>query len=244
MLKAVLLRRRKSKRCWRGFSNLNKGADYMDEKNKNLKLLLEVGIIPVVRADSSDRALRVVEAILGGGINTIEIAMTIPGAIEVMREVNSRLDKDVLLGAGTVLDSETARLCILAGAKFVVGPCLNLEVLKTCKRYSVIAIPGAMTPTEILTAWETGADLVKVFPVSNLGGPSYIKAIKAPLPHVLLNPTGGVNLNNAKDFIKAGAAVISVGGSLVDKKALMEGRYQVITENAKKFVEEIKKGRS
>jgi len=195
----------------------------MDEKNKNLKLLLEVGIIPVVRADSSDRALRVVEAILGGGINTIEIAMTIPGAIEVMREVNSRLDKDVLLGAGTVL---------------------NLEVLKTCKRYSVIAIPGAMTPTEILTAWETGADLVKVFPVSNLGGPSYIKAIKAPLPHVLLNPTGGVNLNNAKDFIKAGAAVISVGGSLVDKKALMEGRYQVITENAKKFVEEIKKGRS
>jgi len=215
----------------------------MDEKSKTLQTLLEGGIIPVVRAKSSDEALKVVDAIQEGGITTIEITMTVPGAIDVMKEVNKRLGKDVLLGAGTVLDAETARSCILAGAKFIVGPCLNLELLKLCKRYSIIAIPGAMTPTEILTAWEAGADVVKVFPVSNLGGPSYIKAIKAPLPQILLNPTGGIDLTNAKDFIKAGAAAISVGSSLVDKKAIAEGKYNIITENAKKFIEEVKKGR-
>jgi len=215
----------------------------MDEKSKTLQTLLEGGIIPVVRAKSSDEALKVVDAIQEGGITTIEITMTVPGAIDVMKEVNKRLGEDVLLGAGTVLDAETARSCILAGAKFIVGPCLNLELLKLCKRYSIIAIPGAMTPTEILTAWEAGADVVKVFPVSNLGGPSYIKAIKAPLPQILLNPTGGIDLTNAKDFIKAGAAAISVGSSLVDKKAIAEGKYNIITENAKKFIEEVKKGR-
>ncbi|MBE0478695.1 bifunctional 2-keto-4-hydroxyglutarate aldolase/2-keto-3-deoxy-6-phosphogluconate aldolase [Candidatus Aerophobetes bacterium] len=216
----------------------------MYEKSKNLKVLLEGGVIPVVRAESSDEALKVVDAIREGGINTIEITMTVPGAIEVMGEVSIKLGEDVLLGAGTVLDAETARACILAGAKFIVGPCLNLEMLKLCKRYSILAIPGAMTPTEILTAWEAGADVVKVFPAGNLGGADYIKAIKAPLPQILLNPTGGIDLTNAKDFIKAGAAAISVGSSLVDKKAIAQGKYNIISENARKFIEEVKKGRA
>lgn len=190
----------------------------MSNKHNILQTLVDCGIIPVVRAQSSDQALRVVDAIRKGGIHSIEITMTVPGAIELMKNMSERLGEEVLLGAGTVLDAQTARSCILAGAKFVVGPSLNQEIIQLCRRYSIVAIPGAMTPTEILTAWEQGADVVKVFPVSNLGGPSYIKALKAPFPQILLNPTGGIDLDNAQDFIKAGAAVISVGSSLVDKK--------------------------
>jgi len=215
----------------------------MQEKNEVLKALIEGGIIPVVRVKSPDEALKVADAIKEGGINTIEITMSVPGAIDVIEKLNKRLKEDILLGAGTVLDAETARLCILSGAKFIVGPCLNLEMLRVCKRYSVIAIPGAMTPTEILTAWEAGADIVKVFPAMSLGGPDYIKAIRAPLPQILLDPTGGVNLNNAREFIEAGAAVISVGSFLVDKKAILQGKYEIITENARRFIEKVKEGR-
>ena len=210
----------------------------MQDKASYLKLLLDERIIPVVRAKSAEEAMRIVEAVKEGGINTMEITMTVPGAIEVMEKVAKKFGDDVLLGAGTVLDNETARMSILAGAKFIVGPCLNVELIKICRRYSKVVIPGAMTPTEILKAWEMGADIVKVFPAGNLGGPSYIKAVKAPLPQVLLNPTGGVNLGNAGDFIKAGASVISVGSALVDKKAIEEKRFEVITEKAKKFIEE------
>ncbi|MBC7188712.1 bifunctional 4-hydroxy-2-oxoglutarate aldolase/2-dehydro-3-deoxy-phosphogluconate aldolase, partial [Candidatus Aerophobetes bacterium] len=174
---------------------------------------------------------------------TIEITMTVPGAIKIIEEIDRKFGKDVLLGAGTVLDAETARACILAGAKFIISPCLSFELLKICRRYSIVAIPGAMTPTEILTAWESGADMVKVFPVNNLGGPDYIRAIRAPLPHILLNPTGGVDLSNACEFIRAGAAAISAGSSLVDKEAIKEGKYQVITEKARRFLEEVRKGR-
>ena len=213
----------------------------MQDKASYLKLLLDERIIPVVRAKSAEEAMRIVEAVKEGGINTMEITMTVPGAIEVMEKVAKKFGDDVLLGAGTVLDNETARMSILAGAKFIVGPCLNVELIKTCRRYSKVVIPGAMTPTEILRAWEMGADIVKVFPAGNLGGPSYIKAVKAPLPQVLLNPTGGVNLGNAGDFIKAGASVISVGSALVDKKAVEEKKFEVITEKAKKFIEEIKR---
>ena len=213
----------------------------MQDKASYLKLLLDERIIPVVRAKSAEEAMRIVEAVKEGGINTMEITMTVPGAIEVMEKVAKKFGDDVLLGAGTVLDNETARMSILAGAKFIVGPCLNVELIKICRRYSKVVIPGAMTPTEILKAWEMGADIVKVFPAGNLGGPSYIKAVKAPLPQVLLNPTGGVNLGNAGDFIKAGASVISVGSALVDKKAIEEKRFEVITEKAKKFIEEIKR---
>lgn len=215
----------------------------MGDKSFNLKMLIEGGVVPVIRASSSDDAMKIVEAIKEGGINTIEITMTVPNALGVMEAVAKKFKGDVLLGAGTVLDAETARASILAGAEFVVSPCLNEDLIRICKRYAKIVIPGAMTPTEILRAWEMGADIVKVFPAGNLGGPEYIKAIKAPLPQILLNPTGGVNLENAGDFIKAGASVISVGSSLVDKKAVSEGRFEVLTEKAKQFLEEVKRAR-
>jgi len=213
------------------------------KKEDILRNLLDTGIIPVIRTDSPEKALKVADAILEGGIKTLEITMTVPGAVDLIKKLNEKIGKDILLGAGTVLDAETARLCILAGAKFVIGPCINQGMIEVCKRYSVVAIPGAMTPTEILKAWESGADIVKVFPAADLGGPSYIRAIKAPLPHILLNPTGGVSLENAADFIRAGADVISVGSHLVDKKAVEEEKYEVITENAKRFKEEVEKGR-
>lgn len=215
----------------------------MQDKASNLKVLLGQGVIPVVRATSAEDAMRIVDAIKEGGINTIEITMTVPDAISVMETVAKKFGDDVLLGAGTVLDAETARVSILAGARFVVSPCLNEDLIKICKRYSKIVIPGAMTPTEILKAWEMGADIVKVFPAGNLGGPSYIKAIKAPLPQILLNPTGGVNLENAGEFIRAGASIISVGAALVDKKAVAEGKFEVLTRKAKEFLEEVRKAR-
>jgi len=215
----------------------------MQDKASNIKLLIDGGVVPVVRAKSTNDAMKIVYAIKEGGINTVEITMTIPGAIGVMEEVAKKFGDEVLLGAGTVLDAETARTSILAGAEFVVSPCLNEDLIRICKRYAKMVIPGAMTPTEILKAWEMGADIVKVFPAGNLGGPKYIKAIKAPLPQILLNPTGGVNLENAAEFIRAGASIISVGSALVDKKAVAEGKFEVLTSKAKQFVEEIKKAR-
>lgn len=215
----------------------------MSDKASNLKMLLDGGIIPVVRASSADDAMRIVDAIREGGIKTVEITMTVPDAIRVMETISRKFGDEVLLGAGTVLDAETARASTLAGAEFVVGPCLNEDLIRICKRYAKIVIPGAMTPTEILRAWEVGADVVKVFPAGNLGGPKYIKAIKAPLPQILLNPTGGVNLENAGEFIKAGASIISVGSALVDKKAVAEGKFEILTEKARRFVEEVRKAR-
>jgi len=216
----------------------------MRNKAFNLKMLLDGGVVPVVRASSAEDAMKIVDVIKEGGIDTIEITMTVPDAIGVMEAVVRKFGDDVLLGAGTVLDAETARASILAGAEFVVGPCLNEDLIRICKRYAKIVIPGAMTPTEILRAWERGADIVKVFPAGNLGGPKYIKAIKAPLPQILLNPTGGVNLENAGEFIKAGASIISVGSALVDKKAVAEGKFEVLTEKAREFLEEVKKARA
>lgn len=215
----------------------------MRDKASNLKILLERNIVPVIRAPSADDAIRIVDAIRGGGINTIEITMTVPDAIGVMETLSKEFGDDVLLGAGTVLDAETARASILAGAEFVVGPCFNEDLIRICKRYAKIVIPGAMTPTEIVKAWEMGADIVKVFPAGNLGGPKYIRAIKAPLPQILLNPTGGVNLENAGEFIRAGASIISVGAALVDKKAVAEGKFEVITRKARQFIEEVRKAR-
>ncbi len=215
----------------------------MSQKSEKLGIMLEGGVIPVIRAKSADEALKVVEAIREGGINTIEITMTVPGAIGVMERLAKEAGGEIVLGAGSVLDPETARASILAGAEFIVGPCLNLELVRLCKRYSKIIIPGAMTPTEILSAWEMGADIVKVFPAGQLGGPSYIKSIKAPLPQILLNPTGGVSLDNAGEFIEAGASVISAGSALVDKKAVAEGKFEVITRKAEQFVEEVRKAR-
>ena len=203
--------------------------------------MLETGVIGVVRTESSKELLQVAEAIRAGGVRCIEIAMTTPNALRVIEEVASELE-DVLVGAGTVLDPETARAAILAGAEYLVSPTLNFKVIELAKRYGKIAIPGAFSPTEILAAWEAGADIVKVFPATRLG-PQYFKDIKAPLPQVRLMPTGGVDANNAADFIRAGADVICVGSALVDKEAIAEGRFEVLTENARRLLAAVKEGR-
>ena len=211
--------------------------------NETLAKILEEGVVPVIRVSSAAEAFEVAKAIREGGISVIEVTMSVPGALDVMKEVTQRFGREVLLGAGTILDPETARAALLSGAKFVVTPTLNLEVIRMCKRYSAVVVPGSLTPTEILTAWEAGADLVKVFPIAQVGGPAYIRAVRAPLPQIPLVPTGGVNLQNAGEFIKAGAAAIAAGGELVDKKAVAEKKYSVIVENARSFLFEVKKAR-
>jgi 2-dehydro-3-deoxyphosphogluconate aldolase / (4S)-4-hydroxy-2-oxoglutarate aldolase len=212
-------------------------------KSETLRRIIEIGIIPVVRARSADEAMRAVEAIKEGGISVLEITMTVPGAVRVIEEVARRYQNDALVGAGTVLDAETARACILAGAEFIVSPTLDLATIACCHRYSIAVMPGAMTPTEVLTAWSAGADLVKVFPANALGGASYIKNLKAPLPQVEMVPTGGVSLVTAADFIKAGAAALGVGSDLVDTGALKEGNDRLITERARQFVEIVRQAR-
>ena len=212
----------------------------------NLKIvqkILDIGLIPVVRAASAKEALAIVEAIKAGGLSILEITMTVPGAMKVIEAVADRYGKEVLLGAGTVLDPETARTAILAGAEFIVTPALNLKTVELCKRYSKVIIPGTLTPTEVLTAWEAGGDFVKVFPCDNVGGPKYIKALKGPFPHVELIPTGGVNLNTAADFVAAGSAALAVGSELVDKAAIASGNLEKIRENASRFLEIVRTAR-
>ena len=215
----------------------------MDNKEKNLQDIVNCGVVAIIRVASAQEAVEVCEAIAKGGVKPIEITMTVPGAIDAIKELKGAMEDNVLLGAGTVLDPETARAVILAGAEFVVCPTLNLEVIKVCRRYSKIVIPGAFTPTEILTAWEAGADIVKVFPAT-VGGPRYLRDIRGPLPQIRLMPTGGVNLENTPDFIRAGAVAVAAGTSLVDKKAVSERKYDIITENAKKFIEAVKLART
>ncbi len=215
----------------------------MDNKEKNLQDIVNCGVVAIIRVASAQEAVEVCGAIAKGGVKPIEITMTIPGAIDAIKELKGATEDKVLLGAGTVLDPETARAVILAGAEFVVCPTLNLEVIEVCRRYSKVVIPGAFTPTEILTAWEAGADIVKVFPAT-VGGPRYLRDIRGPLPQIRLMPTGGVNVDNTPDFIRAGAVAVAAGTSLVDKKAVSEGKYDIITENAKKFVEAVKLARA
>lgn len=212
-------------------------------KEDVLARIRDVGILPVVRAESADEAVRAIDAIREGGVSILEITMTVPGAIRLIEDVSRRLGRDAVVGAGTVLDPETARACILSGAQFVVSPALRRETIACCRRYGIPIFPGALTPTEVLTAWEAGADMVKVFPCSALGGASYIKALKAPLPQVDLIPTGGVNLQTAADFIKAGSTALGVGADLVDLKALREGKAALLTERARQLVEIVRKAR-
>jgi len=211
-------------------------------KENNLKRLIDCGVVSIIRVENSTEAVKSAEALRKGGINIIEVSMVTPGALDAIHAISQKFGEDVLVGAGTVLDSETARAAILAGAEFIIGPTLNREVIKVCNRYSKIVIPGALTPTEILTAWELGADIVKVFPARVLG-PRYIKDILAPLPQVRLLPTGGVNLENAGEFLKAGAVAIAVGSALVNKKVVKEGKFDIITEKARKFLEIVNKAR-
>ena len=214
----------------------------MPTKEQQLQYMLDSGVVAVVRLDSADQLLQTASAIRAGGVTVIEFTMTTPFALDMIHEAAKTMPKDVLLGAGTVLDPETCRAVILAGAQFIVSPTLNPKVIEMCQRYSKIVVPGALTPTEILTAWECGADIVKVFPAS-LGGPGYFKDILAPLPQIRLIPTGGVDLNTTGPFIKAGACAVAVGGNLVDRKAVAEGRFDVITETARKFIEAVKVAR-
>jgi 2-dehydro-3-deoxyphosphogluconate aldolase/(4S)-4-hydroxy-2-oxoglutarate aldolase len=212
-------------------------------RERVLATIREVGVVPVVRAESAEEAAKAIEAIRAGGISVLEVTMTVPGAVRLIEDLCRRFGEEALVGAGTVLDPETARACILAGARFVVSPALNLSTVACCHRYGVPVMPGALTPTEVLTAWEAGADMVKVFPCSALGGASYIKALKAPLPQVELIPTGGVNLQTAADFIKAGSAALGVGADLVDLKALREGKSALLTERAAKLASIVKAAR-
>ena len=214
----------------------------MDDKEKNLQDIIDCGVVAIVRVGSAQEAVEVCGAIAKGGVKPIEVTMTVPGAIDAIKEFKSAMKSEVLVGAGTVLDPETARAVILAGAEFVVSPNLNLKVIEVCHRYGKVVIPGTLTPTEILTAWEAGADIVKVFPAGALG-PRYLRDIKGPFPQIRLTPTGGVNLENTPDFIRAGAVAVSVGTSLVDRKAVSERKYDIITENARKFVEAVKLAR-
>jgi 2-dehydro-3-deoxyphosphogluconate aldolase/(4S)-4-hydroxy-2-oxoglutarate aldolase len=208
-----------------------------------LARIRDVGIVPVLRAESADEALRAIDAIREGGVSILEITMTVPGALRLIEDVSRRLGQDAVVGAGTVLDPETARACILGGAQFIVSPALSLPTIACCRRYGIPIFPGALTPTEVLAAWEAGADMVKVFPCSAVGGASYIRALKAPLPQVDLIPTGGVNLETAADFIKAGSTALGVGADLVDLKALREGKAALLTEKARKLVEIVRKAR-
>jgi 2-dehydro-3-deoxyphosphogluconate aldolase/(4S)-4-hydroxy-2-oxoglutarate aldolase len=193
--------------------------------------------VPVVRAQSADDAGRAIDAIMAGGINVIEVTMTVPGALGLIEQIARRYRDDVLVGAGTVLDAETARACMLAGAQFIVSPALDEETIACCRRYGVAVMPGALTPTEVVRAWTLGADAVKVFPAGALGGAGYLKALKAPLPQVEMIPTGGVSLKTAAEFIRAGAMALGVGADLIDPKALTEGNAQLITERARQFLE-------
>jgi 2-dehydro-3-deoxyphosphogluconate aldolase/(4S)-4-hydroxy-2-oxoglutarate aldolase len=211
---------------------------------KIMQHMHELGLVPVLRASSAQEAITIADAILAGGVNILEVTMTVPGAIHVIEQLANHHGSKLLLGAGTVLDPETARSCILAGAQFIVSPALDLRTIELCRRYSVPIMPGALTPTEIVSAWQAGADVVKVFPCSALGGAKYLKALQGPLPQIQLIPTGGVSLATAEEFLAAGAFALGVGGDLVDAKAAREGRTSVITENAQKYIGIVKKFRS
>lgn len=204
------------------------------ERSAVLERIREVGVLPVLRATSADSAMALADAIADGGIAAMEVTMTVPGAVGVMRRLAIERP-ELLIGAGTVLDPETARICILEGAQFVVSPALNHGTVSLCRRYSVAVLSGALTPTEVITAWQAGTDIIKVFPASAMGGAKYLKSLKAPLPQVELIPTGGVSLANAKEFLDAGAFALGVGADLADETAVREGRSRDVTEIARQY---------
>jgi 2-dehydro-3-deoxyphosphogluconate aldolase / (4S)-4-hydroxy-2-oxoglutarate aldolase len=208
----------------------------MKLRSEILQHLLNEKAIAVARMDSGEQLVRVAEVLKAGGISAIEFTFSTPGALDMLKEASARFGGEVLLGAGTVLDPETARAAILAGAEFIVTPTVNLETIALCKRYGKPIMAGAMTPTEMLTVWEAGADLVKVFPASSIGGPAYIRAVLAPLPQLRLVPTGGVSADNAAQYLRAGAVAVAVGGNLVNKTAVESGDWERITAEAQKLV--------
>jgi len=213
------------------------------KKEQILSFIREVGIVPVVRTTSAEAAIRSIDALYAGGIRAAEITMTVPGAVKALEKVAGQFGDKLVLGAGTVLDAETARICMLAGAEFFVTPALKHETIEVARRYAKVICPGALTPTEVLTAWEAGADIVKVFPCGNVGGPAYIKALKGPFPQIELIPTGGVNLETAGKFLQAGACAVAVGGELVDAKLVAAGRFDALEDLARKYLAVIAQAR-
>lgn len=211
--------------------------------SESMERILKTGVVAIMRANSSDQLLGAAKAVLAGGVEAIEVTMTTPGALDVIRQATSQFGKEVLFGVGSVLDAATARVAILAGAQFVVCPTFKLETVELCKRYSVPVVPGAYTPTEILTAWEAGANAVKVFPAS-VSGPAYIKAIKGPLPQISLSAVGGVTVENTAEFFRAGVDFVGVGGELVNQKLLDAADFAEISERARNFRAQVEKGRS
>jgi 2-dehydro-3-deoxyphosphogluconate aldolase/(4S)-4-hydroxy-2-oxoglutarate aldolase len=211
-------------------------------KEDQLRQVLDCGIVAVVRAQDSEQLVEVVRALADGGVTVVEITMTVPGALDVVKKVRQSLGDRVLLGAGTILDPETARAAFLAGAEYIVAPTVNLEVIRLCQRYDKLAMPGAFTPTEILGAWEAGADIVKVFP-AEVVGPAFFKAVRAPLPQIRLMPTGGVDLSTAAAFLKAGACCLGVGGQLVEPAAVAKRDFDRIRSLARQYVDVVRQTR-
>jgi 2-dehydro-3-deoxyphosphogluconate aldolase/(4S)-4-hydroxy-2-oxoglutarate aldolase len=214
----------------------------MMKKNDTLEIIRSTGVIAIMRAQSSAQLIAAADAIKQGGVQAIEVTMTTPGALTVIAEAKAKYGADMAFGAGTVLDPESGRAAILAGADFIVGPSLNLELIALCNRYGIPVVPGCYTPTEILTGWEAGADFIKLFPAS-VGGPDLIKAILAPLPQVQIIPVGGVDLNTAAEFIKKGAVALGVGSDLVNQKVLDAGNMEELTLRAAAYIEQVRKGR-
>lgn len=208
-----------------------------------LNKILDCGVVPIIRCETSEMALSAARAVKNGGLSVLEITMTVPGALGILEELKSEFGDELLVGAGTVLDPETARACTLSGAEFLVTPGFDVRTIEMAKRYSVPILPGALTPTEILTAWQAGADLIKIFPCSAMGGASYIKALKAPMPQVLMVPTGGVDVDNLGEFFAAGADAVAVGSSLMNSAALREGRFDKIEDAARAFLAAVKRAR-
>jgi 2-dehydro-3-deoxyphosphogluconate aldolase/(4S)-4-hydroxy-2-oxoglutarate aldolase len=208
-----------------------------------LAAIMQAGVVPVIRTNTADQALKAIDAIYRGGIRAAEVTMTVPGAIRVLEKIADEFGDKLVLGAGTVLDPETARACMLAGAEFFVTPNLRISTIEMCKRYSKVICPGALTPTEVVTAWESGADVIKIFPADSVGGAKYIKALKGPLPQIEMIPTGGVSVETAGAFLKAGACAVAVGGELVNTMLIQDGDYEAIEQRARNILAAVQKAR-
>jgi 2-dehydro-3-deoxyphosphogluconate aldolase/(4S)-4-hydroxy-2-oxoglutarate aldolase len=211
-------------------------------RESTMQRILDGGIVAVVRSESSESLVRVVAALAEGGVSAAEVTFTVPDAVDVIRQVRREVGDAVVLGAGTVLDPETARAALLAGAEYVVSPIVNLDVIRLCRRYDKVVMPGAFTPTEVVSAWEAGADIVKIFP-ADVGGAAYLKALRGPLPQVRLMPTGGVDLTTAESFLKAGASCLGVGSALVDPKAIASGDFPRIRDLAAQYAAVVRRFR-
>lgn len=212
-------------------------------KTEAAQKIRDIGIVPVVRAGSAKQGMQAAEAVCAGGIPIVEMTMTVPGAVDLIAKLSKEMGSDILVGAGTVLDAETAKKCIDAGAEFLVSPGFDLETVNLANRIGTLIMAGALTPTEVIRAWKSGSDFVKVFPCGTVGGAKYIKALKAPLPDVPMVPTGGVNLSTAAEFLQAGAGALGVGGELVSVSALEAGNTKSIVESARRFVNVIRETR-